>query len=87
LARYRSKDETDLAWNRIRRRLTRELDTQIADWREEQLNKLLSDAWTRYVDTLATGVVPELDPDYNQWIGRAMSDSVRVLLEADVADR
>jgi hypothetical protein len=45
LARYRSKDEIDLTWNRIRRRATRELDTQIADVREELLNRLLSKLW------------------------------------------
>jgi hypothetical protein len=50
VARYREKDETDLRWNRIRRRLTRELDTQIADWREDALNKLLSDAWEKYAE-------------------------------------
>lgn len=81
MARYRNKDETDLAWNRIRRRITRELDTQIADWREEALNTLLSEAWIRYAKSLETGVVLELDAGYEEWVSKALESSIR----ADVA--
>lgn len=82
MARYRSKDETDIAWNRIRRRITRELDTQIADWREDALNKLLSEAWIRYAKSLETGVVLELEAGYEEWVGRALEHAVK----ADVAE-
>lgn len=61
MARYRTKDEIDLRWNRIRRRITRELDLQIADWREEALNRLLGSAWDQYKDAIATGTVLELE--------------------------
>lgn len=75
MARYRQKDETDLKWNRIRRRLTRELDTQIQDWREEALNKLLSRAWNEYAASLSTGEVLELEAEYEEWVGKALEQS------------
>ena len=83
MSRYRQKDETDLAWNRIRRRITRELDTQIADWREEALDKLLSEAWMRYAKSLEVGVVLELEAGYEEWVGNALEQSVK--LHAEVA--
>jgi hypothetical protein len=82
VARYRSKDETDLAWNRIRRRITRELDTQIAEWREDALNKLLSEAWTTYVKSLETGATLELEAGYPEFISKALEEAVRVGVEA-----
>ena len=75
MARYRQKDETDLRWNRIRRRLTRELDLQIADWREEALNALLSGAWEKFVEALQAGEVLELEADYETWVSRAMNQA------------
>ena len=76
MARYRQKDETDLVWNRIRRRITRELDTQLIDWREEALNKLLSDAWIKYADSLDEGNVLELESEYETWVAKALSDHI-----------
>jgi hypothetical protein len=64
LARYRTKDGTDLAWNRIRRHVTRELDTAIADAREEALNDLLTKAWDEYTTALGEGRVPEVESKY-----------------------
>ena len=81
MARYRTKDEVDLTWNRIRRRLTRELDTQIADWREEALNKLLSDAWNKYAEALGDGKVLELEAEYQTWVGKALSDHLHVRID------
>ena len=78
MARYRQKDETDLRWNRIRRRLTRELDIQIADFREEALNDLLSGAWTKFVEALGTGDVLELEADYESWVARALEQHVTI---------
>lgn len=75
MARYREKDETDLRWNRIRRRLTRELDTQIADWREEALNKLLTEAWNEYVKALETGAKLELEAHYGAWVAHALNEA------------
>ena len=83
MARYRSKDETDIAWNRIRRRITRELDTQIAEWREDALNKLLTEAWTKYVKSLESGDVLQLEAGYPEFISKALEESVRVGVEAD----
>ncbi len=61
IARYRSKDDVDLAWNKIRRRLTRELDTQIADVREEILDRLLTEGWTEFKKALERGETLELE--------------------------
>ena len=87
-ARYRSKDDVDLAWNRVRRRLTRELDTQVQDWREEALNKLLGDAWIKYADRLGRGEVIELEAEYEEWVGKALEENVPlVLVELNDAKR
>jgi hypothetical protein len=75
MARYKEKDITDLRWNRVRRRLTRELDTQIQDWREEALNKLLSRAWQEYAASLNTGETLELEAEYEEWVGKALEAS------------
>ena len=76
MARYRTKDDVDLRWNRIRRRVTRELDTQIADWREQALNFLLSEAWTEYTKQLENGDVRELEPEYTKFVGEALSQVI-----------
>ena len=81
MARYRQKDETDLVWNRIRRRITRELDTQLIDWREEMLNKLLSDAWVKYADSLNTGTVLELEAEYETFVGKALSEHINLTFD------
>ena len=78
MARYREKDETDLIWNSTRRRITRELDTHIMEWREEALNKLLSEAWREYVKSLETGQVMELESEYREWVATALEQAVKV---------
>lgn len=78
MAKYRQKDEVDLRWNRIRRRLTRELDTQIADWREEALNRLLAPAWTKYIEAVSTGKVLELEAHYETFVKQVLDDVVTV---------
>lgn len=78
MARYRSKDETDLRWNSIRRRITRELDLQIAEWREQQLDKLLTHAWVTYAKSLESGEVIELKAEYSEWVGRALEEHVTI---------
>lgn len=82
MARYRSKDDVDLRWNRIRRRITRELDTQLSDWREEALNKLLSGAWTEYVKAIGSGDVLELEAAYETWVAQALNDVIDTAVEA-----
>lgn len=76
MAKYRQKDEVDLRWNRIRRRLTRELDTQIADWREEALNRLLSGAWEKYAEAISTGRLLELETKYETFVAAVLDDVV-----------
>jgi hypothetical protein len=83
VARYRTKDDIDLRWNAIRRRITRELDTQIADWREQALNKLLAGAWTEYADAISNGRVLELETQYDQFVSQVLADVITIDAEAD----
>ena len=82
MAKYRQKDDVDIRWNRIRRRITRELDTQLADWREDALNRLLSGAWTEYVKAIGSGDVLELEAHYTTWVAQALNDVIEVPVEA-----
>ena len=82
MARYRSKDETDLVWNRTRRRITRDLDTQIADFREELLNELLTAAWERYVKALETGTLVQLEDEASVWVRNVLDGQLRPKIEA-----
>jgi hypothetical protein len=80
MARYREKSPEDLRWNRIRRRLTRELDIQLADWREEALNVLLAGAFHQYVEALDSGKKLELEGEYKSWVAEALDAELRELL-------
>ena len=82
MARYRSKDETDLVWNRTRRRITRDLDTQIGDFREELLNELLTAAWERYVKALETGTLVQLEDEASVWVRNVLDGQLRPKIEA-----
>lgn len=81
MARYRSKDDVDLRWNRIRRRITRELDLQIADWREQALNELLTGAWEQYKKALTTGDVLELEAKYESFVRDVLDDVIDVKVD------
>lgn len=77
MARYREKDETDLVWNRIRRQITRDLDTEIQNRREEVLNTLLSGAWDDYTKAIATGQLVEVEAKYAKLISEIVTDIVQ----------
>lgn len=85
MARYRNKDEVDLRWNAIRRRLTKELDVQIANWREGALNHLLSEAWTEYTKQLESGEVRQLEPLYSQFVKTALDESIDLEIPGDAS--
>ena len=85
MARYRTKDEADLAWNDIRRRITRELDVQIASWRERALNELLGQAFDEFAKSLTTGETLELEPAYTQFVAEALSTAVDVKVDREAA--
>ena len=85
MARYRSKDDTDLSWNRIRRRITRELDTEIANAREEALNALLTKAWDDYVKAIGEGTVPEIESRYSTFAAEIVRDIVSPKTIADAS--
>lgn len=78
MARYRQRDEIDLRWNSIRRRITRELDIQLADWRERALNELLTAAWDKYKQSLETGELLELEAKYESFVAAALDEAINV---------
>ena len=83
MARYRNKDETDLVWNRTRRRITRDLDTKIMDFREELLNKLLTDAWEKYVAALETGTLVQLEDAASGWVDSILTNQLKPAIEVE----
>lgn len=89
MARYRTKDETDLVWNATRRRITRDLDTAIQDFREPLLDRLLTAAWERHVAALETGSLVQLEDTASKWIDELLRDKLLPAIEAmngDLAD-
>ena len=82
MARYRQKDETDLTWNRIRRQITRDLDTEIQNRREEALNGLLSAAWEDYTKAIGTGQLIEVEAKYQNLVSEIVKDVVQPSLVA-----
>ena len=76
MARYRSKDETDLVWNKVRRQITRDLDTEIMNAREHALNKLLSKAWEDYSSSLESGDLKQLEGKYTRLVTDIVADIV-----------
>ena len=76
MARYREKDETDLVWNRIRRKLTRDLDTEIQNRREDVLNTLLSTAWDDYVKAIGTGELKEVEDKYSSLVKSIVDENI-----------
>jgi hypothetical protein len=56
------------------------LDTQIADWREEALDRLLSSAWNEYKESLGTGEILEVEAHYETWVAQALNESVSLEL-------
>jgi hypothetical protein len=72
MARYRQKDEVDLQWNKVRRQITRDLDTQLMNWRDRALNQMLSDAWTHYSASLQDGKVIEIETEYREFVSHAL---------------
>ena len=86
MARYREKDSQDLRWNDIRRRITRQLDTEISAFRESVLNDLLTAGWDEFVKSLETGEELRLESHVAGWVADAMAESLGSKIEAlDVA--
>ena len=81
MARYREKDETDLTWNRIRRQVTRDLDTRIQNFREELLNEMLTAAWEKYAAALETGSLVQLEDEATQWVDEVLRVQLRPAIE------
>lgn len=73
MARYRSKDSTDLAWNAIRRAITMKVDLEVRTWREHRLNAELGGAWQEFMAALNKGEVLEIDPQTGEWVKDALN--------------
>lgn len=86
MARYRTKDETDLAWNKIRRRITAEVDLEVRNVREEILNVALGKAWNDYAEALGEGKIPEVEGRYSELVRSILNDSVPKIMEASAVD-
>jgi hypothetical protein len=82
VARYRTKDEVDLAWNRIRRHITEGIDSRIRDVREVLLNEALSDAWDNYTKAIETGTVIQLEEDATRWVEAIIEPQLAPVVEA-----
>lgn len=61
-------------WNRIRRQITRDLDTVIQNRREEVLNILLSEAWDDYTSRIESGELAELEAKYTDLVAAIVND-------------
>lgn len=77
MARWRERDETDLRWNSIRRRITRQLDVEIADVREFYLNKLLTTAWDEFSRSLESGQTIAIESEVAHWVKAAMTEAIK----------
>jgi hypothetical protein len=86
MARYRQKDDIDLGWNNVRRRITRELDLQIAEVRERMLNDLLGAAWNQYKASLAKGEILALEPKYETFVAQVLTDAIDVQVEGPTSE-
>lgn len=86
MARYREKSPDDLVWNRIRRQITRDLDTRIQNWREEMLNDLLTSGWDKYVAALESGEQIVLADETTAWVDNQLERYLRPAIEAEHPD-
>lgn len=54
------------------------MDIQLADWRERALDKLLTGAWEKYVLSLETGQVLELEAKYESFVAGALDEVIEL---------
>lgn len=72
-ARYRSKDEIDLAWNAIRKIAEARLNVEFAIAKERRKNEILTQLWGEFEKSLARGEVMALEPEFETWVRDALS--------------
>lgn len=76
MARYRTKDPVDLAWNKMRRHATMEIDMVFRDKREEVLNVVLGNMFEKFSSSLQKGVVLELEPGTEKFISEVINKAL-----------
>lgn len=70
----------------MRRRITRQLDTEISAVRERILNKLLIGAWEEFSKSLESGESLQMESHVASWVADAMTEALKPKIEAlDVA--
>lgn len=82
MARYRQKTHDELVWNDIRRRLTRQLDVEVAAVRERILNSLLTGAFEEYTKALESGEEIQLESHVAAWVADAMTEALKPKVES-----
>lgn len=73
MARYREKTPDELAWNDIRRRITRQFDSELAAYRERALNELLTHAFEEFVRSLETGEELQIRARVADWVAEELT--------------
>jgi len=76
MARYRHKDDQDLTWNRIRRKITSEIRVPFRDAEEEVLNDALTKAWDEFTKATGEGKLPEIEAKYDQFVTSIVKDAL-----------
>jgi hypothetical protein len=61
VARYIEKNEADIAWNEIRRRVTYQANLAAANWKERKLNEILPQLQIQFEAALQQGEILELE--------------------------
>jgi hypothetical protein len=72
MARYRKKDEVDLAWNALRAAATARINLKYKILREREVDDVLGQLWTKFERSLASGELLELEPEYERWVRDAL---------------
>jgi hypothetical protein len=75
-----------MAWNRIRRQITRDLDTEIMNNREDVLNILLAKAFDDFVDAVQSGEVKQVESRYTDLVKNVVRDLVPAAEEATIKE-
>lgn len=73
MARYMVKNDTDLAWNHIRRVATAQVRLEARAWEERRLNEVLAPLQERFEAAITSGELRELEPGYETWVKDALT--------------
>jgi hypothetical protein len=72
MPRYRLKSDEEMAWNVVRRAATARIRLEAAAWMERRLNDILPELQLQFRQLLQTGVLPQLEAEYETWLDSAI---------------